>query len=110
MGGWGDPSKDFSVTDGAFSNFSLSYPSPHILRRNFTLQPYQTWANFGPLRSFVRNPDKYINETFTPNKIDELINGYVGDFEGFVKDFQDFHGAHGDVLFPFFIPFSCVHR
>ncbi|KAJ7796656.1 Di-copper centre-containing protein [Mycena olivaceomarginata] len=43
LGGWGDPNNDYRVPDGAFSSsssFRLSYPSPHTIRRNFTLQPY----------------------------------------------------------------------
>ena len=34
LGGWDDPNADFSVPDGGFDEFYLSYPSSHILRRN----------------------------------------------------------------------------
>ena len=40
LGGWGDPNVDYSVPDGAFRKLQLSYPSPHIVRRNFTLRPF----------------------------------------------------------------------
>src|SRR6266849_5731145 len=37
LGGWGDPNADYSVPDGAFHTLPLSYPLPHIIRRNFSL-------------------------------------------------------------------------
>jgi hypothetical protein len=37
LGGWGDPNADYSVPDGAFHTLPLSYPVPHIVRRNFSL-------------------------------------------------------------------------
>ena len=84
LGGWGDPSKDLAVPNGAFSDFHVSYPSPHILRRNFTLQP------FLPL-SFLDvfpEPAKLANTSFTYDEIARLIAGYTGDFKGFQKYFE----------------------
>lgn len=92
LGGWGDSTKDFSVTDGAFSDFMNAYPNPHILRRNFSLQP---WADLGDLSGFNPYPDEYANATFTYEAISELINGFVGDFVGFQKLFEQTQGAHG---------------
>jgi tyrosinase len=37
LGGWGDPNADYRVPDGGFHTLPLSYPSPHTVRRNFTL-------------------------------------------------------------------------
>lgn len=93
LGGWGDPSKDFSVTDGAFYDFTLSYPSPHILRRNFTLQPY---IGFGDQEIFT-DPAKYANTSFTFSEMRKLTTGYEGDFKGFQKYFEATEGAHGSV-------------
>ena len=95
IGGWSDSTKDFSVTDGAFNDFMVAYPNPHILRRSFSLQP---WADLGDLNGFNPYPDMYANATFTPEMIDGLINGYVGDFVGFQADFEKTQGAHGMTL------------
>ena len=92
MGGWGDPNKDFSVTDGAFSDFMVAYPNPHILRRNFSIQP---WSYLGDLNGFNTYPETYANTSFTPDVMDAMINGYVGDFVGFQADFEKAQGAHG---------------
>ncbi|KAJ6576032.1 Di-copper centre-containing protein [Mycena vulgaris] len=98
LGGWGDPSNDVRVPDGGFSNvseFRLTYPSPHTLRRNFTLQPF---LNF-PLAGFMTDADEQLdgNATFTPAEHDKLVNGFVGDFVGFQKYFEGFNGSHGAV-------------
>ncbi|KDQ27566.1 hypothetical protein PLEOSDRAFT_1104248 [Pleurotus ostreatus PC15] len=67
LGGWGDPSKDFKFTDGAFSADSLfrpSYPYPHTLRRRFNLFPYSTSVVLGvPI-----DPHLPINNTFTASE------------------------------------------
>ncbi|KAJ7917199.1 Di-copper centre-containing protein, partial [Mycena leptocephala] len=98
LGGWGDPSNDVRVPDGAFSNkssFRLTYPSPHTLRRNWTMQPF---LNF-PLAGFMTDADEHLdaNATFTPAQRDKLVNGFVGDFVGFQKYFEGFNGSHGAV-------------
>ncbi|KAL5492742.1 hypothetical protein ACEPAI_4189 [Sanghuangporus weigelae] len=94
LGGWGDPSKDFSVTDGAFSDFMVAYPNPHILRRNFSVQP---WSYVGDLNGFNTYPETYANATFTPDVISAMINGYIGDYVGFQADFEKAQGAHAAV-------------
>ncbi|KAJ7302690.1 Di-copper centre-containing protein [Mycena albidolilacea] len=96
LGGWGDPNNDYRVPDGAFSSsssFRLSYPSPHTIRRNFTLQPYM---NF-PLPGFITDPLLEANATFTKGEIDKLTNGFVGDFKRFQTYFEAFNGSHGGV-------------
>ncbi|KAJ7613749.1 Di-copper centre-containing protein [Mycena polygramma] len=83
LGGWGDPNNDYRVPDGAFSSsssFQLSYPSPHTIRRNFTLQSYLN--SFRP--DFVTNPLLKANATF-------MINGFVGDYKGFQTYFEGFN-------------------
>ncbi|THH21568.1 hypothetical protein EW146_g41 [Bondarzewia mesenterica] len=92
LGGWGDPNNDYQVPDGAFSDFHLSYPSTHTLRRNFTLQPYLD----DPVE-FFKNPAKFANTSFTQKEISNLINGYTGDYKGFQAYFEFFEGAHSSV-------------
>ena len=96
LGGWGDASLDYSVTTGAFSTFQISYPNPHILRRNFSLQP---WADLGSLDGFNPYPLTYANSTFTYKNISRLINDFVGDYVGFQKLFEQTQGAHGTLTF-----------
>lgn len=92
LGGWGNPANDVRVPDGAFSNtsdFKLTYPSPHTLRRNFTLQPF---LNF-PLAGFMSAADEQLdaNATFTPAERNKLVNGFVGDYKGFQTYFEGFN-------------------
>ena len=93
LGGWGDLNQDIEVQDGGFSvnsSFRLSYPSPHPLRRNFTLQPY---LNVGPPKAqFIQDPAVYANSSLTYSVIDSIINGYVGDFRGFQTAMEAFQG------------------
>lgn len=90
LGGWGDPTQDFAVTDGALSQFHLSYPSPHILRRNYTAQPYLTSKS--PLI-----PDKSIlaEETFRKEDVERVVTTHDGDFKGFTADLEGPGGVHG---------------
>ncbi|KAI0049390.1 Di-copper centre-containing protein [Auriscalpium vulgare] len=90
LGGWGEPAHDFRVPDGGFHSMPLSYPSPHTVRRNFTLQPFTAVSPFP-------EPLKLANTSFTPAEIRNLIAGNVGDFEGFHKDFETFEGPHSAV-------------
>lgn len=85
LGGWGDPSRDFEVPDGGFSKFHLSYPSAHILRRNFTLQPF-----LGINSTLFPNPALMANTTFTKAKVSAGIGGFNGDFKGFQEYFENF--------------------
>ncbi|KAI0030268.1 Di-copper centre-containing protein [Vararia minispora EC-137] len=93
LGGWGDPSKDYEVQDGAFSTFNLSYPSYHTLRRNFTAQPYLGLAGL----DLFPEPALYANTTFTIEKISEGINGFVGDYPKFQQWMEWGEGPHGSV-------------
>lgn len=79
IGGWGDPSLDYTVTDGGFSDFHLTYPSPHILRRNWTAQPWLVDAGV----QFVSDPAKYANASITPAEVEKMVGGFVGNFTGF---------------------------
>jgi tyrosinase len=84
LGGWGDSDADFSVPDGGFSGLHLAYPSPHILRRNFTLQPFNLP---GP---FFTEPLKEANSSFSAPVIESLLETSAGDFKGFQVAFEAF--------------------
>lgn len=88
LGGWGDPNADFSVPDGGFSSLHLSYPSPHTLRRNFTLQPFQGFAP--PFNTFFTQPLKEANSSFTAPEIEQLLETSAGDYRGFQEAFETF--------------------
>ncbi|GAW10654.1 Di-copper centre-containing protein [Lentinula edodes] len=92
LGGWGNLSDDAQVPNGAFSDFKLSYPSYHTLRRNFTLQPY-----IGLNPTLFTNPYEDANATFTQSEVDKMVNGFVGDYKGFQVYMEGFEGAHGSV-------------
>jgi len=83
LGGWGDPNADFSVPDGGFRTFQISYPSPHTLRRNFTLLPWKDLAF--PL---VTDPLRISNTTFPASVIEALLETPAGDFKGFQTAFE----------------------
>ncbi|KAF7294348.1 Peptidase S53 domain-containing protein [Mycena chlorophos] len=97
LGGWGDPSNDYTVYNGAFSNtsgFNLAYPTPHNLRRNFTLQPFLTSGYFLP---DVAQQQLYVNETFTNEQVQKMIHGFVGDYKGLQTYIEGFNGTHQGV-------------
>ena len=77
LGGWGDPNADFSVPDGGFHKLPLSYPSPHTVRRNFTLLPYDVAFNL------FTDPLKIGNSSFSASVIEALLATSVGDYKGF---------------------------
>ena len=76
LGGWGDPNADYQVPDGGFHTLPLSYPSPHTVRRNFTLlQPTFPGAAPGPQ---VAN-----NASFSASVIEEILKSPPGDYKKF---------------------------
>ena len=94
LGGFGAQDNDFEVQDGGFgvnSTFRLSYPSPHALRRNFTLQPFLL-AN-AQTEQFILEPAQYANVSLTYSAIDDIVNGFVGDFKGLQATIDGFEGA-----------------
>ena len=78
LGGWGDPSADYRVPDGGFRDLQLSYPSPHHVRRNFTL------LSFRDVRFIiVTDRQKIGNTSFSASVIEEILETPSGDFKGF---------------------------
>jgi len=95
LGGWGDPARDYQVPSGGFSNFHVSYPSPHIIRRNFTLQP---WTDIPSISNLLPDPSFLANISFTKKEVNKLVNGFAGNFKGFQQYFEDINfGAHSNV-------------
>ncbi|RPD74200.1 Di-copper centre-containing protein [Lentinus tigrinus ALCF2SS1-7] len=95
LGGWGDPAKDIQVQDGGFRHLQLAYPVPHILRRNFTLQPF---LPLGGIPTFT-NLSLYANETITPEEVHKLVTWTPGDFVGFQFYMERPQGPHTSVHF-----------
>ncbi|KAN0131516.1 Di-copper centre-containing protein [Lactarius tabidus] len=95
LGGWGDPNVDFSVPDGGFRTLHLSYPSPHTLRRNFTLQPFGGIPP--PFSVFFPHGQKEANSSFLASEIEKVLETSPGDFKGFQTIFEGFEGAHSAV-------------
>lgn len=95
LGGWGNPKADYSVPDGGFRKLHVSYPSPHVVRRNFTLQP------FGDLPAsvsiFFTDPLKEANSSFLASEIEKLLETPAGDYKNFHAAFEAFEGAHSAV-------------
>ena len=86
FGGWGDPNDDFQITTGALAHtFKLAYPAPHELRRNYSAK-YDVTDPFG---DGTIAPTDDLWTFFTPASRDALVNGFIGDFEGFQTLFED---------------------
>ena len=84
LGGWGDPNADFSVPDGGFNKLHLSYPSPHTIRRNFTLLAF----NF-PAPTFT-DPLKEANSSFSASAIEAILETPSGNYKEFQVAFETF--------------------
>ena len=85
LGGWGDPNDDIQITTGGFKDAMRAYPSPHRIRRQFTLQPLVNIPNPFPNDPLAPpiDPTILINGTFSQTNYDFLLNGFFGDFKGF---------------------------
>jgi len=91
LGGWGDPATDYSVPDGGFSELHLSYPSPHILRRNFTLQPWK-----GDAFVLITDSYKIANTSFTAAAVEAVLESPAGDFKYFQEALENAEVRIGD--------------
>ena len=76
LGGWGDPNADFEVPDGGFHTLPLSYPSPHTVRRNFTLYPFNSFVLF-------INPQEMGNSSFSASAVETILQTSAGNYKGF---------------------------
>ncbi|KII86666.1 hypothetical protein PLICRDRAFT_113415 [Plicaturopsis crispa FD-325 SS-3] len=95
LGGWGDPENDYAITTGGFAtNFTLSYPIPHPMRRKFTLRPY-----VGQDPTIYPEPELAANATITGELMDNLVKGYKGAYREMSVYFDRIEG-----------PRTAVHR
>lgn len=83
FGNFGDKERQHAVIDGAFANFSLAYPYPHVLRRQFFPYP---WFDLTP--PLFLNPKINVTEVITFSEIHKTITGFRGDFRGFQTYFE----------------------
>ncbi|KAG6873638.1 hypothetical protein C0995_013142 [Termitomyces sp. Mi166 len=77
LGGWGNLNTDARVLNSAFlhtSRFQLSYPYPHTLTCNFTLQPF---LDYPEAETWHVVCDKMANVSFSPQSIKKMINGWI---------------------------------
>ena len=88
LGGSGDPKADYGVPDGGFRNLRPSYPSPHAMRRNFTLQPFGDLPP--PINMFFTEPLKKANTSFLASVIEKILETSTGDYKGFQAPFEAF--------------------
>ena len=66
----------------------LAYPTPHHIRRNFTVFPFAIFDKPSPL--FPGDPASpllpkglMVNTTMTKQNVDYIVNDFEGDFTGF---------------------------
>ena len=87
IGGWGDPTNDYQIFTGGLKDMIVAYPTPHHLRRNFTLYPYAGPSFPPPWGNDPSTPpppaDLMINTTFRKGNVDYIVNSYEGDYIGF---------------------------
>lgn len=94
FGGWGDPTKDYEITTGAFANdFDLVYPVPHKIRRNYT----ERSLNPDPFGDGTPPAPDALWNYFTPASLESLISGHIGNFEGFQTQFEGTVGPHAAI-------------
>jgi len=85
FGGWGNPADDYQITTGAFADdFVPVYPVPHKVRRNYTARS-PGGDIFGDGTPAAPNP---FWTYFTPASVKALVQGHIGDFEGFQAEFE----------------------
>jgi tyrosinase len=87
LGGWGDPNNDYQIYTGGFKDEIRAYPSPHHVRRNFSLYPFSNPDLHPPFAGDPAAPPApvgfMINTTMTKQNVDHVVNNFEGDFFGF---------------------------
>jgi tyrosinase len=85
MGGWGAPGDDYQITTGAFAtDYPLTYPSLHRLRRQYT-----------PTAPGTNGTNVTLTDLFTPESQIALVNSYEANFIRFQQTLEG--GSHGAV-------------
>ena len=118
LGSWGDPNNDYQINTGGFKDIQNSYPVPHNVRRNYTLQPFLGGGNFPGAPPGAVDPTEMINTTFTYANWNYTLESFVGNFSGFQWYTESVAGPHptihiilgGDMsgLCPANAPASCI--
>jgi len=94
LGSWGDPNNDFQISTGGLEGMRLAYPSPHDLRRNFTLYPYLPPGFPIPSGVPALDPTLMLNTTFTWEVVNTTVNSTPGDYVTFQTTLENFSGPH----------------
>ena len=63
----------------------FAYPTPHRIRRNYTLYPFDD-PNF--VLPFPLPKHLMVNTTITKENVDHVVNNYEGDYFGFQAYFE----------------------
>jgi tyrosinase len=63
----------------------LAYPSPHTVRRNFALHPFQV-----PDEPLYTNPDMQANSSFSASAIQAILGTSAGDYNCFQMGVETF--------------------
>ncbi|KAF9648026.1 Di-copper centre-containing protein [Thelephora ganbajun] len=91
LGRWGDPANDYQIYSGGFKDQIRAYPSPHHIRRNYSLFPFANSAFSG----FMLNVTSFMpNSTMTRENVVHMVGGFDGDFIGFHSYFEGLSGSH----------------
>lgn len=80
IGTWGKEENDWHVIDGAFNESIRAYPIPHIIRRQWTPQPFGNNLIF-PFE--YSNKEAWANETATHKAMQGMIDNHQGDSDAF---------------------------
>jgi len=103
VGGWGDPKNDYQINTGGFKDLIVAYPTPHRIRRNYTLYPFR---NPGAGRLFPNDPlapppptDLMINASMTKRNYEYTVNNFTGNFIGFHSYTESLAGVHSGAHF-----------
>jgi len=98
VGAWGDPANDYQISTGGLKDIILAYPSPHRIRRNYTLYPDRLPNAINIFSGDPTAPapqtDLMINTTMTKENVDYMVNNFEGDFIGFQTYMESISGVH----------------
>ena len=92
LGSWGDSTNDYQISTGGLKDITVSYPVPHHIRRNFTIQPFL--LGISPPGAPAVDPQLMINTTFTKEVVDFQVNSFTGDYVGFQANMEGINGPH----------------
>lgn len=96
LGSWGDPTDDYTIKDGAFTDLSFAYPVPHKPHRHYIPFPYMAPAGVDP-SLYPYDTFKGANLTFTPSEVQNLLNQPTGNFKAFQYYMEQAQSMHTSV-------------